>query len=82
MRKNIIIMFIMALMIAFSSCNSCHRENEPIIEPSIDTTELVVENPEIMPEYVGGIEAMQQFIVDNLQIPENTKTFKRQLNTE
>ena len=73
MRKNIIIMFIMALMIAFSSCNSCHRENEPIIEPSIDTTELVVENPEIMPEYVGGIEAMQQFIVDNLQIPEKYK---------
>lgn len=71
MRK-ILFMFLMALTIAFSSCSSCHRENEPVIdEPSVDSTELVITEPEIMPEYVGGIEAMQQFIADSLQIPEN-----------
>jgi len=44
-----------------------------IEEFPVDSVEKVKQFAEVMPEFIGGIDAMQKFILDNLQYPEYEK---------
>ena len=56
------------LVVAGASANEDGNEPVKVAEPPVDITKPI-DNPEIMPEYPGGMAALRKFLVRNLSNP-------------
>ena len=76
--KKTLLTLLTASALLLNGCNTDSRDSEAVSGSNLETDEApldekVYTSVEEMPEYPGGLEAMYQFLGDNILYPEQAK---------